>query len=228
MNPDPPAGGRASTAAGTTLVCFAVKEEAAGFTRWAAPHPELQVLITGMGRRNAEAALQRALAAVRPALIVSAGFAGGLQPGLSSGTVLFTATGLPELEKALAAAGAQPGRLHCAESVATTPAQKQALREQTGADAVEMESGWLQAMARAQGIPCAVVRVILDAADQALPLDFNALMTADQQLSPRKLAWTLLKSPGKIADLIRLQKQSAAAAGKLAGVLQRALGRSED
>jgi hypothetical protein len=39
----------------------------------------------------------------------------------------------------------------------------------------------------------------------------------------RKLAFSLAKSPSKIAALLRLQKQSKEAASKLAGVLVRVL-----
>jgi hypothetical protein len=44
-------------------------------------------------------------------------------------------------------------------------------------------------------------------------------MTADQQMDYRKLAFSLAKSPSKIAALLRLQKQSKEAASKLASVL---------
>ncbi len=206
-----------------TLVCFAVKEEARSFARTASQRPDLRMLVTGMGRRNATHAIQTVLAAERPALVLTTGFAGGLRAGLLSGTVVFSANELPELEKKLLAAGAQPVEFHCAEQVATTAAQKLALRAQTGADAVEMESQAIRTICREQGIPSATVRVILDPAHENLPLDFNELMTEDQTLDGRKLAWTLIKSPASIAALLRLQKQSAAAANQLAKILTQVL-----
>ena len=197
------------------LVCFAVREEAAAFKRIAGSRPQVKVLLTGMGPRNAEQAIRAALTKERPGLVMSCGFAGGLKPELATGTVLFTADGETGLEPALVAAGARPGRFHCAEQVATTAGQKRALREKT-------ESEVIRAICREQQVPSATLRVVLDAADEDLPLDFNALMTPDQRMSCWKLAGALLRSPAKIGVLLRLQKRGEAAAEKLAAVLERA------
>jgi hypothetical protein len=63
------------------------------------------------------------------------------------------------------------------------------------------------------------VRVILDTAEEDLPLDFNELMNERQEMSYGKLAVSLVKSPGKIGALRRLQAQSQTAAEELAKVL---------
>jgi hypothetical protein len=227
-----------------TLVCFAVKEEAAPFKATVASRSDIQILLTGMGQRNAEKSIRATVAAdvrrrteptvspdpsfqhsIIPAfrLVLTCGFAGALNPNLSLGTVLFSCDDAPHLQPRLLAAGARPTRFHCANRVASTAAEKRQLWESTRADAVEMESQIICNICREHQIPCATIRVILDTASEDLPLDFNFLMTADQQMDYRKLAFSLAKSPSKIAALLRLQKQSKEAASKLAGVLVRVL-----
>jgi nucleoside phosphorylase len=207
--------------AAVTLVCFAVKEEARWFNRLAGERPHVRVLITGMGRRNAEEAVRTALAKERPGLVLSCGFAGGLDPELPGGTVVYAVESQPAMEAALQKAGARRVRFHCAERVAATAVDKKALRKATGAEAVEMESRVISAVCAEYDIPTATVRVILDAAGEDLPLDFNSLMTEDQRMDNCKLALALARSPGKIAALLRLQKQSEAAARRLGEVLER-------
>jgi len=181
----------------------------------------VEVILVGMGTRNAEQAIRVALAKQRPQLVLTCGFAGGLRPDLTMGTVVFSADPETGLEPALLAAGAKPARFHCSEHVAATAEAKRALRESTGADAVEMESRIIRAVCRQQNIPCATVRVILDTAQEDLPLNFNQLMTPRRKLSYGKLALALARSPGKVGALLRLQKQTQAAAGKLTDVLVR-------
>ena len=227
-----------------TLVCFALKEEAALFRKMAAGKvaaaQAVSILITGIGRRNAENSLREFLATHSPELVLTCGFAGGLDPDLKPGEVVFeifprssrgdeaqTEIG-NQLEpthvgcyEQLVAAGAKPAKFFCADRIATTVAEKNKLRAETGADAVEMESEAIHAVCREQGIPCATVRVILDTANEDLPLDFNALSKPDKSLDYGKLAWAIARSPGKIGALLKLQKQTRFAAEQLAEVLSK-------
>ena len=118
----------------STLICFAVREEAGKTVLNAGA----EVLITGMGRRNAEESIQRRLAANLPALVLTCGFAGGLNPNLPGRTVVFCADEQTGLTTALSALGAVPVRFHCAGRVAITAVEKQQLWQTTGADAVEL------------------------------------------------------------------------------------------
>jgi len=199
------------------LVCFAVKEEATQFKQKAHSIPGVKILLTGIGRRNAETASKAALARQKPSFVFTCGFAGGLNPELTSGAVVCSAES--DVQSVVASAGAKPARFHCSERIVTTAAQKRELYQSTGADAVEMESQFIRAVCCEHNIPSATVRVILDTADEDLPLDFNQLMNSRQEMSYARLALALLKTPTTIPALLRLQRQSQAAGHRLAQIL---------
>jgi len=204
------------------LICFALKEEAAPFHKIAAAHPGVVTLIVGIGRQNAEQSVRSFLTSGSPALVLTCGFAGGLNPDLKLGEVVFDVQSpKSKVQSQLTAAGAKPVKFFCADRIATTVAEKQALRAQTGADAVEMESAAIHAVCAERGIPCVTVRVISDTADEALPLDFNALAKPDKSIDAGKLALAIAKAPWKIGALLALQKKTKFAAERLAAVLEK-------
>jgi uridine phosphorylase len=247
-----------------TLICFALKEEAAPFRKIAGGlrrGHHISILLTGIGHQNAEKSLREFLAGgegvpasrsdghlqsqarlagtlAPPNLVLTCGFAGGLNPDLKLGDVVFEI--FPSSRRGneaqikignkleppyvgccekLVAAGAKSAKFFCADRIATTFAEKNKLRDETGADAVEMESAAIHAVCEEMKIPCATVRVISDTANEDLPLDFNALSKPDKSLDFSKLFLTVAKSPGKIGMLMELQKKSKFAAEKLAEVL---------
>ena len=215
------------------LVCFALPDEAKPFRQRISRHPEIEILVTGMGQQNAGQSLRAWLArrgggadassTDNPPLVLTCGFAGALDPALVSGEVIFSADDELALKPKLLSAGAREVRFHCADRIATTAAEKRSLRQTTGADAVEMESDLIRRLCREHGWPSATVRVISDTADEDLPLDFNLITTADLRMDYAKLAVAIVKSPGKIAALRRLQRQTRHAAERLAETLLRIL-----
>ena len=232
------------------LVCFALKEEAAPFRKSAAGKSGVAILIVGIGRENAEKSIREFLNSCRsrgdetqiinqsetphvvsykPDLVLTCGFAGGLNPDLKLGDVVFEMPGLHppssilHLRSQLLAAGAKPATFFCADRIATTVAEKKKLRAETGADVVEMESAAIHAVCAERGISCVTVRVISDTAHEDLPLDFNALAKPDKNLDYGKLFLAIAKSPGKIGALMQLQKKTKFAAERLAGVLEKVI-----
>ena len=203
------------------LICFAVKEEAEPFVQ---RRPAgVKVLLTGMGRQNAEATLRAELARREPRWVMTCGFAVGLNPNFSRGTVIYEADpGFP-LTTELIYAGAEAARFLCSPQVVNTLTEKQILRQTTRADAVEMESGAIRAICNEHGIASATVRVISDAAHENMPLDFNRMMTAHMRINYLKLIGALLRAPAKIGPLIQFQRQTRAAARQLAEVLLKAV-----
>jgi nucleoside phosphorylase len=207
----------------TTLVCFALKEEAAPFLRFARKSPFLRILVTGMGKRNTEKSFRAALEQQRPSLVLTCGYAGGLDPRLNLGDVVYDADPDMVLISTLEKLGAKQARFHCASRILVTSVEKRAVREKTGDDAVEMESRYIRKLCLEQKIPSATIRVISDTADEEMPLDFNAFVTPDDQLSITRIALAVLKTPGKIPALLAFQKKSALAANNLARALEQLL-----
>lgn len=206
---------------GPVLVCFAVREEAAPFRRGLPPN--VTILVTGMGAAAAERAVTARLSERDWSLVLTCGFAGGLNPALQIGTVICEADEDFPLRQTLLNAGAVAAQLHCGERVAVTAYEKAMLRERTGADAVEMESGVIRRFCHEGGIPSATVRVISDTAQEDLPLDFNALVKADGKLNLGQLARQVLRRPRKIPALMALGRHSKFAAKRLAVVLRAVL-----
>ncbi|HEV7925660.1 MAG TPA: hypothetical protein VGR14_09900 [Verrucomicrobiae bacterium] len=206
------------------LICFAVKEEMKffPFSSWNASN--VQVWLTGIGRRNAAENIRDAIACVQPERVITAGFAGGLNPRLSCGAVVYEQDFDAGFSRELEELGAVAARFHCHRRVAITAGEKSDLWRETGADAVEMESSVIRTICRELHIPSATVRVISDDAHQDLPLDFNALMTSDDRINYLKLMWAVISHPGRIPKLIQFQHQTIDAARKLGAVLEDLLG----
>jgi adenosylhomocysteine nucleosidase len=206
------------------LICFAVKEEMKFF-----PYPcqgpgGVQLWVTGIGRRNAAENIRDAIASVQPERVITAGVAGGLNPRLKCGDIVYDQDFDAGFGRELEEFGAIPAKFHCHRRVAITTEEKAALWQETGADAVEMESSVIRTICREFQIPSATVRVISDGARQDLPLDFNALMTSEDRINYLKLMWAVFSRPSRIPELIQFQHQTLDAARKLGAVLEDLLG----
>jgi adenosylhomocysteine nucleosidase len=199
-------------------VCFALSEEAGPFQKLCGEN--VPVFFTGIGRANADKAAREYLAGHSPQLLLTCGFAGGLDMELKIGDVVFETENEPVRTK-LTAAGAKPVKIFCADRIAVTAREKKQLREQTGADAAEMESAAVQAVCRERGITCATVRVISDTANEDLPLDFNQFLTSDKKLEMSKLMMAVASKPWKMGAMMELQKNTKLAAQRLGEVLKK-------
>ncbi len=207
----------------TFLFTFAVPEEARPFRRRLPPQKAPHILFTGIGPRKASAALSEALPHLQPDVVLTCGFAGGLHPDLRAGTIVADLTDAGIFARLLHPLQLPHARFHTSTRVATCAEDKRALHAATGADAVEMESGPIRDLCRQRGIPCAIIRVISDAAHEDLPLDFNRFLDADGNLSIARILAAIAGAPGRIPALLRFQQQTRLAAERLAEVLARVL-----
>jgi nucleoside phosphorylase len=201
------------------LVFFALESEARPFRRRVAAHPAWHILVTGIGHNHTTKVVAGAFAGELPALVLTCGFAGGLNPELARGTIVFDADPeFPGLEK-LRQAGATAGRFLTSDTVVATAANKTALWKSKQADAVEMESSVIRQACRERGIPSATIRIVSDTAQEDLPLDFNLLMTRNGRMNYARLALALIQSPRKITELLAFQKRLQSCAQQLADCL---------
>jgi len=201
------------------LVTFAVAEESRPFQAKLSPARRIDTLLTGIGPAQTRRTLLPRLRQPTPDLIITSGFAGGLDPNLQGGALVYDASLAPHLEDSLRKAGATAARFHCSSTVLLTPEAKRHARQATGADAVEMESGIIQDLCREHHIPCAIVRIISDPAHERLPLDFNACVNPDGSLRWAALAQQCLLRPTALSGLLRLRATTRSAANRLAEVL---------
>jgi len=185
-------------------ILFAVDIEADAFARLAADHREIHAAgflfhegtvggrrvawcVGGIGTAAATRAARLLVAGHRPQLLVSAGFAGGLDPALARGAVVrptrVILAGAPATALALTSPSAAPALTICtAERIVRTPAEKRDLAIRTGAAVVDMESFAVAAVAREADVPCAGVRIISDAAGDELPPVVAGLTQAQSPL----------------------------------------------
>jgi adenosylhomocysteine nucleosidase len=179
-----------------------------------------------MGQNNARTAITEALTSFSPELVLTCGYAGGLNPRLQRGDVVFDAGSHGRLARRLIDLGAQAGTFHCTSQIAVSAAAKEQLRRESQADAVEMESGVIRTLCRQRGIPAATIRVISDDAATDLPLDFNRLLKTDGNISYARLAIAIARSPGAIRKLMQFQRELDMCSRRLASALEGLLGKA--
>ena len=137
--------------------------------------------VGGVGGAAAARATQLLVDGHRPAVVVTAGFAGGLDRSLARGSVVrpsraLSGSGGPPLDLPAGQGTTGDVAIVSVPRVITTAAAKRDLAAATGAAVVDMESYAVADAARAAGLPCAVIRVVSDDAAQDLPREIAALV----------------------------------------------------
>ena len=156
--------------------------------------------------------------------LISFGLAGGLEPALAAGTLVVPDAVLSQGKRfdcdvSLRAplTGASIRSLLAADAVVATAADKRRLWQESGAAAVDLESGAVAEIATAAGIPFAVLRAICDPAARDLPSAAVDALDQNGRIAPLKMARILLRDPLQILALIRLAQDAARARRALVG-----------
>ncbi len=150
--------------------------------------------------------------------LISFGLAGGLDPTLRPGTIVVPARILCDgrslpADPPLAArlGGASTDLLLAGKRIATTGAEKRKLHAETGAAAIDLETGGVASVAAARGLPFAVLRAICDPAERSLPRAALAALDLHGRIALLQVLRAVTREPSQIAGLIRLAADAAVA-----------------
>ena len=153
--------------------------------------------------------------------LISFGLAGGLNPALPAGTLIIpgalqTPAGAKLADAVLVRRlGGPRHTLYAGIDIAVTRADKKALYDRTGADAIDLESGAVADVAAAAGVPFAVLRAICDPADTDLPPAAMIALDARGAITVARVAGAVLRQPAQLPALLRLAAHAAAASAAL-------------
>lgn len=198
------------------------------------------VIVGGPGRDAARAATNLLLDGHKPRWIVSAGFAGALDPELRRNDILLPNAILGpyglrfQIDLKLEFPEDAPGRRILSGTLATVDAlvrsarDKAALRERLHAEIVDMETSSVAEVCADRAVRFLSIRVVSDDASTELPAEFDQLMHqkgARQAGSALRAIWN---RPSSLKDFWRLHSQGQEAADRLADVTLSAISRLPD
>ena len=172
--------------------------------------------------------------------LLSFGVAGGLDPALRAGDLVLARSVCATDGRTFATDEAWRERLEAAldglvpvaiadfagsERMIATPVEKAALRQATGAAAVDMESHGVALAANEARVPFLVLRAIADSAADAIPEWVLDGVAADGSLDPKRIAARLFVRPWAVWSLIGAARNNGRALSSLRRVALLAGGR---
>ncbi|GIW87471.1 MAG: hypothetical protein KatS3mg108_1795 [Isosphaeraceae bacterium] len=189
--------------------------------------------ITGPGQPAARRGAERLISGHRPRTLLSVGFAGALKEDLVRGqTICPLEVADPSGERIRCGpslAGEPPeglllaGRLLSVGQVVRTAADKAALRRQSGADLVDMETYAVARLCVERGIRFASLRAISDEAGENLPPEILSLVGPTGGYRVGAAFGAVLKRPRSLMTLLELRDRANHVADRLATALRRLL-----
>ena len=211
--------------------------------------PDVVVVEGGAGKQRAVDATEQLIERYNPELLVSAGFAGGVQAGVNTGD-LFICDRLMSIEgpapfwQADSVQERSPGDANMVDDLITTDNENthqefafggcmsvpelvsgSSMKEWIGAtfpvSIIDMESYWVSETASAHGIPHVVVRSVLDPLGQTLPAFVGKAVDDKGNRSWGRVVNYLAMNPTDTPKLIHLANQVKIARASLGGLLTR-------
>lgn len=177
------------------------------------------VVCGGMGAEAARCAAEAVISLYEPGLIISAGFAGALDPSLQVGDTLTPRHVIDAGDGSRTDAGSGEGILISFETVADAQ-QKAKFASAFGAHAVDMEAAAVARAADAHGVKFLACKVISDRSDQHLP-PLAPFIGKDGRFHVGKFAFYIAFRPWLWKGLRRLASDSLKAAQALGYSLEK-------
>lgn len=179
---------------------------------------------SGIGRTSAEKATEAMMSVFRPKYVISAGFAGALDPALRQNTIH------------------RPTRICCdkefldivqkknadltlltVDKLVDTIVEKRRLWETCGAHLVDMESFAVAEVCRKYQVDFQSVRIVFDAAEEELPQEIRGISDPEKKIA-RKLGvfvGAFFKRPSCVVDLYQFRERALVSADRLALELEK-------
>jgi adenosylhomocysteine nucleosidase len=191
------------------------------------------IAIGGLGRAAARRATGILLDGHRPSWIVSAGFAGALNPDLRRNDLALPEEVIdtdgrrfPINRPEAVGSGVRHvvGRMLTVDRLILDSAEKQELHRTSQADLVDMESSAVAALCAERLVRFLSVRVVSDDARTSLPHELTSLMTKSGSYRIGAALRAVWNRPSSIKDFWTLHEQGLEAADRLARFVTRCLG----
>lgn len=188
------------------------------------------LIVSGPGKAAARRGAEVLLAGHQPRWLLSAGFAGALDPELKRNDLVLPGeiadergTVIPIIEEIPEIPGVQRtnGRLLTVDRVIVRTAEKAGLRRELEADLVDMESVAVAALARERSLRFLSVRIISDDASVELPAEIEGILTRTGSYRLGVALRSIWHRPSAIKDFWRLHEQAIEAADRLAKCIRK-------
>jgi len=177
------------------------------------------VVCAGIGPKAAAAAAEKVIAARRPRLVVSAGLAGALIPGLRVGQIFVPVSIVSSCSsfRLNLSHGKGDGVLVSASGIAGLEAKRMLCRQHS-AQAVDMEAAPIADVAQGNGIPFVAIKAISDEYDFPMP-DLEPFVTPEGKFQTARFTLYTALHPASWQTVARLSSNSSRAIKELCRVL---------
>lgn len=175
---------------------------------------------SGIGSAPAAMAAMTLVAREQASCLISAGLAGALRADLHVGDVLWPRTVINAAtgKRFVAQSSEAQGVLVSGRTI-VSEGRKRELREQFGADAIDMESAGVASIADSCGLPFFAVKAISDEVDFPMP-PLNEFVDAEGKFHTASFAMRMLLRPAWWGPTITLARNGHAASVELCKALE--------